>query len=209
VSAHRYPILLDVRDRLVVIVGGGNVAARKAKGLFDAGATRVRCVSPAFNDKLPQAVERVVAEYDPSHLDGAGLVFAATNSGEVNDAVVRDALVRGILVNRADADDEVVDDFSSMAVHRSGAVMIGVSAAGNPGLATLVRDELATALDPAWGELANALATIRPLVLRSNVDPGARRKIFVKLASRDAVDVYRAGGVDGLLTWLRKDFPIL
>jgi siroheme synthase-like protein len=199
VSAHAYPILLDVCQRLVVIVGGGNVAARKAKGLIDAGATRVRCVSPAFNDKLPRSVERVIAEYHPSYLDGAGLVFAATNSGDVNDAVVRDARARNVLVNRADADDEVAADFSSMAVHRSGSVMLGVSAAGNPALATLVRDELAAALDPAWGELADAMTTIRPLVLRSNVDPNDRRRIFVKLASRDAVDVPPRRRGDGLL----------
>src|SRR5438874_11292581 len=43
-----YPLMLDLRDRLVVIVGGGAVAARKARGLLDAGATRVRVISPTF-----------------------------------------------------------------------------------------------------------------------------------------------------------------
>jgi hypothetical protein len=51
--------MLDVTDRLVVIVGGGPVAARKAAGVLEAGATRVRCVAPAFDPAVPETVERV------------------------------------------------------------------------------------------------------------------------------------------------------
>ena len=46
--AHGYPILLDVTRARVVIVGGGRVAARKAKGLIDAGATDITVVAPDF-----------------------------------------------------------------------------------------------------------------------------------------------------------------
>ena len=91
---HAYPIMLDVTDRLVVIVGGGAVAVRKAAGVIEAGATpgcvRRRRLTPA----MPEAVERVEAPYEPRHLDGAGLVFAATDLPAVNDAVVRDARAR-------------------------------------------------------------------------------------------------------------------
>src|SRR5687767_14468580 len=117
---HGYPLMLDVSDRLVVIVGGGAVAARKAKGLIDAGATRVRIVSPAFEPAMPQAVERVTAAYDSSHLDGASLVFAATDSPEVNETIVRDACERGVLVNRADDGDG--GDFTTPAMFRDGPV---------------------------------------------------------------------------------------
>src|SRR6478609_7363439 len=98
---HTYPLMLDVSDRLIVIVGGGAVAARKAAGLIECGATRIRCVSPTFEPKMPPGVERIDGRYGPHHLDGAGLVFAATDDPAVNAAVVRDARNRGILVNRA------------------------------------------------------------------------------------------------------------
>src|SRR4051794_24057378 len=101
---HAYPLMLDVTGRLVVIVGGGAVAVRKVDGLLAAGATRVRVVSPVFHAEMPlddSRVERVAAAYESRHLDGAALVFAATDLPEVNAAVVRDARSRGILVNRA------------------------------------------------------------------------------------------------------------
>ena len=62
----------------------------------------------------------------------AGLVFAATNVPAVNDAVVRDANARGVLVNRADASDELPGDFSTPAVHRDGAVHLASQHQGGP-----------------------------------------------------------------------------
>src|SRR4051812_47060021 len=98
-----YPLMLDVSGRLVVIVGGGAVAARKARGLIEAGATKVRMVSPIFHKDVPAAVESIAERYEARHLKGAGLAFAATDSPETNDAVVGDARRLGILVSRADS----------------------------------------------------------------------------------------------------------
>src|SRR5262245_42466510 len=99
--------MLDVTDRLAVIVGGGGVAARKAAGLIEAGANRIRVVAPVFGpDPFDRRIERITATYRAEHLDGAKLVFAATNDPAVNDAVVRDAQSKGVLVCRANADDD-------------------------------------------------------------------------------------------------------
>ena len=53
---HAYPLLLDVTDRPVVIIGGGGVASRKAEGLLEAGATRIRMVAPSFSMKSGASV---------------------------------------------------------------------------------------------------------------------------------------------------------
>src|SRR3954467_4702123 len=73
-----YPLMLDVTDRPVVIVGGGAVAVRKARGLLNAGATRVTIVASEFHADLPSGVHRMAERYEPRHLEGAELVFAAT-----------------------------------------------------------------------------------------------------------------------------------
>jgi siroheme synthase-like protein len=203
--------MLDVTDRLVVIVGGGPVAARKARGVLDAGATRVRCVSPAFDAAMPDAVERVEETYEPRHLDGAGLVFAATDLPAVNDAVVRDARARGALVSRADADEDVLDDFTVPAVWRNGPFTVAVSAGGNPALAALVRDGLAQKWSPQWTVLAEVGNWLRPkLRTVTALEPEVRRAVMRDLASDEAVRVLRDGHeVQGLMKWLHDRHPEL
>src|SRR3954451_2720838 len=115
---HNYPLLLEVSDREIVIVGGGEVAVRKAMGLMDAGATHVRVVAPDVHERMPGQVQRVAETYRSEHLRGAGLVFAATDDPKVNDAIVRDAHELGILVCRADGDDENSGDFATPAMIR-------------------------------------------------------------------------------------------
>jgi len=200
--------MLDVRRRPIVIVGGGAVAARKAKLLVSVGATKIRCVSPAFHPDMPAEVERVTAEFAPERLDGAGLVFAATNSADVNDAVVREATMSGILVSRADVDEDNPGDFTMPAVHRDGPISLTVSA-GSPALAAAIRDELVDGLDPGWARLAAAHAQLRPMLLASDVTPEVRRRMFHALSTRAAMQANAQGGLDGLVEWLRNEMPNL
>ncbi len=200
--------MLDVRTRLVVIVGGGAVAVRKAKGVLEAGAGRVRMVSPAFRPDVPESVERVTSRYEPSHLDGAGLVFASTDRAEVNDAVLRDARARGILACRADADDDDPGDFVTPAKLVRGPVVVTISA-GSAALAARVRDGVAERFDPAWAAMAEAMVLLRPRV-RSAALPQARRAdVFRELASDEAMTRLAAGGPDGLWAWLGSRYPEL
>ena len=199
-----YPLMLDVSSRLVVIVGGGGVAARKCRGLLDAGATRVRVVSPAFCEGLPGGLERVEGEYEPRWLDGASLAFAATDRPEVNQAVVRDARRMGILVNRADADDDEPGDFATPALFREGELVVTVSAGGAPALAAAVRDDLRHSLRPRWAAMAGAMRSLRPRIRDSGAAIEHRRAAFRDLASPEAMDVLERGGVETLWSWLRE-----
>ena len=201
--------MLDVTERLVVIIGGGSVAVRKAKGLITAGARRVRCVAPAFDSGLPSEVERVKAEFEPMHLQDAGLAFAATNSPEVNDRVVQEARRQGVLVNRADADEENPGDFTTPALWRASAVTVTVSAGGSAALAARIRDDLARKLDPLQVRLAEAMQVLRPLIVRSGLSPARRREILQDLAGPLAMKPFAEGGVDGLKAWLIGRCPEL
>src|SRR5438045_3998178 len=120
--AFNYPLLLEVTDRAIVIVRGGEVALRKAKALIEAGATQIRVIAPRVHERMPQQVTRVVEPYRAEHLLGAALVFAATDDPSVNEAVVRDARQMGVLVCRTDADAEQAGDFATPAVIRRGPV---------------------------------------------------------------------------------------
>lgn len=196
-----YPLMLDLTGRLVVIVGGGAVAARKAAGLLAAGAGRVRIVSPAFHPDLPSGVEKVAERYVPSHLDGAVLVFAATNDHAVNDTVVRDAASRGILASRADADDALPGDFATPALFRRGAVTVTVSA-GTPSLAATIRDGLSERFDDRWAQMAAILVTLRPrLVNHPSLTSDQRAAIFRSLATEPALAA-AVEGEDAVIEWI-------
>jgi precorrin-2 dehydrogenase/sirohydrochlorin ferrochelatase len=199
--------MLDVTDRLVVIVGGGPVAVRKARGVLEAGGTRVRCVSPTFDPGMPEGVERVPEAYEARHLDGAGLVFAATDLAAVNDAVVRDARARGVLVNRADADDEQPGDFAVPAKLRQGPVTVSVATGGSPALAVLIRNRLVERWDPRWSQMAEMMLGLRRVLVERLEDPQARREAFRDLATDEALDVLDASGPEGVVQWLLARHP--
>jgi len=203
-----YPIVLDVSERTVVIIGGGAVAARKARGLVVAGAGRVRVVAMSFFDELPADVERVAEAYDERHLRGADLVFAATDDSTVNSRVVRDARRLRILVCRADDDDEHPGDFITPAVHRDGPLTVAVSA-GSAALSASVRDGIAKRLDPRWARMAEAMRVLRPRVRDDpRLPPARRRTIFRDLASDEALAA-ALDGPESVWTWLLARHPDL
>jgi siroheme synthase-like protein len=101
-----YPVFLNLHDQPVLVIGAGKVALRKTRGLLEAGA-RVTVVSPQFDpefDGLP--VHRIHREFEPPDLEGARLVFAATNARNVNQQAGELARTRGIPANIADSPAE-------------------------------------------------------------------------------------------------------
>ena len=184
------------------------MAARKARGLLEAGARRVRCVAPEFCEELPRDVERVSEAYQPAHLNGAGLVFAATDRPEVNEKVVRDARARNVLVSRADADEDEPGDFATPAKLQQGEVIVTVSA-GSPGLSAFIRDRLAERFELRWRKMADVTGELRSMVRVREQCAEERRRIFRELSSAEAFAVLYREGADGLRRWLLERHPEL
>jgi precorrin-2 dehydrogenase/sirohydrochlorin ferrochelatase len=153
-----YPILLNIEGRLCVVVGGGAVGLRKARGLLAAGA-RVRLVDPEPAD-VPQGVEQVLRPYRDGDLEGAALAFAASSVREVNAAVTAEARRRGIPVNVADAPLE--GDFTVPAVRRRGGVTVAVGTGGeSPALAAILAERLRARFGDEWGTVQEIAAALR------------------------------------------------
>ena len=137
---HLYPAFLKLRDRQVVVVGAGPMAASKLRGLLDAGAD-VTVVAPEWVDEVAAAgVTRVEREFRPSDLDGAWLVVAAATPA-VNREVARAAEARCLFVNAVD-DPPNASLYLGGVVRRAG-VTFAVSTDGHaPALAGLLREGL-------------------------------------------------------------------
>lgn len=205
---YAYPILLDVSERTIVIVGGGAVAVRKANGLLAAGAACVKVIAPDFHMNLSDKVQRITGSYDPAHLAGASLAFAATNQPAVNDRVVADCHQRGIWVSRADSDDDLKGDFISPAAGRSGDILLTVSTGGSPALSAAVRDELLKLIPPGWVQLAELNAKIRRQILDlPELDAVNRSGVMRLLASDQARQLLVDGGEVAVHKWLAAQCP--
>ncbi len=140
-----YPLLLDITHRRVVVVGGGQVAARRAQGLVDAGA-EVVVVAPEVVDELRvDGVVVVERGFAPTDLDGAWLAVACTDVEAVNAAVAEAARARQIFCVRADAAAE--GTARTPAVARLGEVTVAVNGGDDPGRARALRDAVAAALE--------------------------------------------------------------
>ncbi len=140
--AFGYPVVLDLTEVPVLLVGGGNIASRKADGLLAAGA-RLTVVAPMVLPDLAAAAAEVRERgYQADDLDGQQLVMTATDDPAVNAQVAADARSRGMWVNSAD--DPAHCSFILPAVTRRGPVVVAVGTDGSsPALARHLRDRIA------------------------------------------------------------------
>ncbi len=165
-----FPISVNADAISALVVGGGAVATRKALALLAAGA-RVRVIAPAVSDELV-ARERddenlaiVRRDYaGPRDIANAALVIAATSSKSVNARVSADAHDASRLVNVVDAPG--TGTFTTMAVHRTGDVTIGVSTGSVPSAAQRIRDSIAARIDARYADAIAACAALRARTLK-------------------------------------------
>jgi siroheme synthase-like protein len=161
-----------------LVVGGGAVAARKVRGLLDAGAA-VRVAATAYAPDVlaleshPRVTVLQARPYAADLLDGATLVIAATDDRAVNARIATDATARGCLVNVVD--DPAAGTCITPAVHRADGLVIAVSANGVPGAARRVREAIARRFDGRYGAALERLAALRATLLGSGREDGRAR----------------------------------
>ncbi len=159
-----YPIFLNLRERRCVVVGGGPVAERKARGLVAAGA-KVRLISPEVTVPLARLAARKKLtlrrrRYRKGDLKGSFLVFAATDDRKVQQAVAREAREVRALLNSAD--DPKGSDFLVPARLSRGRLQAAISTGGSsPALAKLLRQQLDTLLGKCISARLASLSKLR------------------------------------------------
>jgi len=159
-NAVLYPIFLDLSGRRCVVIGGGEVANRKARKLLQARA-EVVVISPEVRPELESVASEVHRRpYEDGDLEGAYLAFAVTDAREVNAAVAREAKGRGIPVNVTDRPSE--GDFALPSTLRRGRLQLAVSTGGaSPTLARKIKGELEEVFGPEWAGVVEELHAAR------------------------------------------------
>ncbi|HUJ15478.1 MAG TPA: bifunctional precorrin-2 dehydrogenase/sirohydrochlorin ferrochelatase [Thermoanaerobaculia bacterium] len=191
-----YPIFLDVENRDVVIIGGGNVCARKAETMLRYGAN-VTVVSPDFTDEIETwAREGTIRikrkEYDESDLDGASIVIASTDDESVNGRIARDCRRRRIPVNVVDVTH--LCEFIVPAIIEKGSIQLAVSTGGkSPALARTLKEDLQRLVGPEYAEVNDLLGELRPSAKKVLPTDADRKRFFDGILARGILQMIREG----------------
>jgi uroporphyrin-III C-methyltransferase / precorrin-2 dehydrogenase / sirohydrochlorin ferrochelatase len=198
VTGPSYPLLLDITGRRCVVIGGGTVAARRARALADAGASLV-IIAPAACEDMIDLVRAGKAiwlqhPYEPGDLVGAWIVQTVTGDSEVDERVAADADNQHIWCVRGDS--AAKSAAWTPAVARIDDVTIAVNADGDPRRAVRLRAAVQAALDQGDFPLRHH-RSVRGRVALVGGGPGAPGLITARgrqlLAEADVVVTDRLG----------------
>lgn len=134
-------IALNIKDRPVTIIGGGSVALRKFKTLISEGA-KVKVVAKDFIDGfMNQGAELIKDVYKKEYIEGAFLLFIASDDEGLNAQIEMDAKALGVLYNRCDKSSS--SDFISINMKKIGGIDVSISTSGRlPDLNKTIMDDL-------------------------------------------------------------------
>ncbi len=191
-----FPIFLNIKGRSCLVVGGGEVAARKVALLREAGG-HVTVVAPQLGPKLRELVARGeihcrLGQFEPADLDERHLVIAATNEGEVNAQVAAEATERRIPVNVVD--QPKLCSFVVPSIIDRSPIVAAVSSGGTaPVLARLLRARLETLIPAAYGRLARLAADFRQEVKDKFQHAPNRRMFWERVLQGPVAEMVFAG----------------
>lgn len=157
-SPARYPLMLDLAGRRAVIVGGGQVALRRARALLESGANVVVIAPQVLPELAALPVTVLARRYADGDLSAAWLAHAATGDPAVNEAVAAEAERSRVWCVRAD--DAAASPAWTPAVTRHGDVTVAVTAGADPACSQALRSAISLAL--AAGSLPARPRRARP-----------------------------------------------
>ncbi len=192
-----FPMFLRLAGRIVVVVGGGDLALRTTEALLACDA-EVRVISPdpapAFK-RLRRApnLTFITRRLQEGDLEDALLALAVDDDPSVNLQTARQGLEWNVLVSVADElalSDFVVPSF----VHRGGLTLALHAGSPSTALARRIGEDLERALSPEYGDFIAALERARERIAREVPDRDQRASLFDRIVRSDLLDVIRRDG---------------
>ncbi len=203
------PLFAKVSDKPILLVGGGEVALRKARLLLEAGA-RLTVVAPHLHDELQALVDAgalhyLNGEFSAEQLAQQRLVIAATDDEMVNAAVAAAADAAGLWVNVVD--DPARSSFIFPSIIDRSPIMVAVSSGGAaPVLARLLRERLEALLPSHLGALARLSGELRSQVKAAFDSISERRRYWERaFASSRLAALLQGGDEAGGRAWLADE----
>ena len=161
------PIFINLKQKPVLVVGGGDIALRKINLLIKAQAS-VNCLSPLFCDEIAslsadKSVNLIQKSFEPDDIKNYSIIIASTDDSLVNSSISELAKKANIPVNVVDSPE--LSSFIMPSIVDRSPVIIAVSSAGKaPVLARIIRAKLETVIPSAYGLLAEIAGEYRQKV---------------------------------------------
>lgn len=201
------PIFVDLKHRPVLVVGGGEVAARKIGLLLSAGAD-VYVVAESLADEVSQlhqkqSIHWLAKTFDVAQLDDIFLVIAATNNSTLNAQVFQAANQRRRLVNVVD--DPIRCSFIFPSIVDRSPLVVAISSAGKaPVLARLLREKLEALLPASLGTVAEIAGSWRGRVKQRLKTMSERRRFWERIFNGRFAALVAANQIDNAQTELEQ-----
>lgn len=179
------PVFLQVAERPCVVIGGGEVAARRVETLLRAGAI-VTVISRELCRSLRALVEAgsvtyLARSYIRGDLNGCAVCYVALDEPETARAIALEAQELGVPINVSDS--PALSSFIVPALVRRGDLQVAISTGGaSPALARRLREELGDLIGPEYALLIDVLRAARIHLQSSPLTAEVRREILSKLA---------------------------
>lgn len=203
-----FPVFLDLKNRLCLLIGGGEVATRKGRMLAKAGA-RLRIVAPEISAELRELAEKNQGElhereYQSSDLRDCVLAIAATDRESLNKKISADAQTLNLPVNVVDT--PALCTYITPAIIDRSPLVIAVSSGGEaPVLARLVRTKLETLIPAGYGKLAQIASQWRERIKARFSDGDSRRKFWEKILQGPAAELMMNGQEEAANTFINNE----
>lgn len=203
-----FPLFFKLDNRKVLIVGGGDVALRKADLLSRAGAA-ITIVAPSICDELHALLSNekhtlIYENYNKKYMQGARVIIAGTDDEALNHQIHADATALNIPVNVVDTPH--LCDFIFPAIVDRNPIVIGISSNGKaPVLARLLRARLETLIPQGYGKLAKLAGEFRSEVKNKIPTLTGRRQFWERAFEGKVSELIFAGNETEATAQLQKD----
>jgi len=192
-----YPIFIDLKDQPCLVVGGGEVAARKIRLQLLAGA-KITVVSPELGPtvtaEMYQQIEHIQREFLESDIQGYRLITAATDDAVVNRQVSELAQAINVPVNVVDQPE--LCSFITPSIIDRDPVTIAISTGGGaPVLARMLRSKLEAFIPASYGHLAASMQSMRDKVKQSFAEENERRAFWESIVQGPIAELFFSGKV--------------
>jgi precorrin-2 dehydrogenase / sirohydrochlorin ferrochelatase len=191
-----FPINIVLIDRLVVLFGAKGEIAGKPPLLLEAGA-RVRVIAPSVAPEIAELVaegriEWLPRRYEHGDLQGATLVYAATNDPAVHAQIWAEGAENGQLVNVVDVKEYC--NFHSASFMRRGLLTIAIGTGGAaPALAVTIRKRFEEEFGPEYAAFLDFAQSLRPQLSQRIPSFRRRQRYWYTLVDSEALSLLRAG----------------